>query len=60
MSTDVVDYFWGNSSDPTNRLETYVIDVIISCGGADSRPGGIDVTLPNVCGRWVLAPFYPY
>lgn len=60
MSTDVVDYYWGNSSDPANKLETYVIDVIISCGGPDSRPGGIDVTLPNVCGRWVLAPFYPY
>jgi hypothetical protein len=60
MSEDVVDYNWGTSTQTSLKLETYVFDVIVACEGPNPSPTAIDVTLPNVCGRWILPASYPY
>ncbi|MEQ1878702.1 MAG: hypothetical protein ABL958_18815 [Bdellovibrionia bacterium] len=60
MSEDVVDYYWGPGNAPEGKLETYLFDVIVACEGAAPTPAATDVTLPDVCGRWILPASYPY
>ena len=60
MSQDVVDYYWGPGTQPAGRLETYLFDVIVACEGPSPSPAATDVTLPDVCGRWILPSSYPY